>query len=129
VCGPSSAIGLDVAERELWPQLRERFREPGSLMALMRGVLGGDVDVAAVTTVTPAGLVTPLALLVTPGMADELTLHGPSEKDPDVWYARIGEDEVRVVTRGVDATPIAIPVTPWITQHLTLFARRLWNRR
>jgi hypothetical protein len=35
MCGSVSAIGLEEQERDLWPYLRERLREPGRLMALM----------------------------------------------------------------------------------------------
>jgi hypothetical protein len=66
MCGSHSAIGLTDAERELWPQLRERLREPRHLMGLMRGVLADAVEVAAVIAVSPQGRVRPLALVVTP---------------------------------------------------------------
>ena len=129
VCGPTSAIGLDNAERELWPELRERLRRPGALMALMRGVLGGDTEVAAVTTVTPDGVVTPVALLVTPGLATEL--HLDRLVADGVWAARVGDYDVEVLTAGTRSgdEPIAVRVNPWIAQHLTLFARKLWTRR
>ena len=67
VCGAHSALGLDEVERVAWPHLRERLRRPDRLMALMRGVLGGDAEVAVVAAVTPEGVATPLALLVSPG--------------------------------------------------------------
>lgn len=73
MCGPHSALGLEETERELWPELRNRLRQPGQLMALMRGVLGGDAEVAAVTAVTPAGVVRPLAIIATAVIADEIT--------------------------------------------------------
>ena len=41
MCGAYSAFGLDEAERLLWPHLRERLRQPGRSMGVMRGVLGG----------------------------------------------------------------------------------------
>jgi hypothetical protein len=77
VCGPHSAIGLDDAERAVWVEVRERLRPPGRMMALMRGVLGGDTEVAAVAAVTPAGIVEPLALVATAGIRDEIVLVSP----------------------------------------------------
>lgn len=55
MCGSTSAVGLGEQERQLWPVLRERLRLPGQLMGLMRGVLGGDAEVAALVTTTPPG--------------------------------------------------------------------------
>lgn len=69
MCGPHCALGLEETERLTWPVLRERLRQPGRMMALMRGVLGGDTEIAAVTAVTPAGVVHPLAILATPSPA------------------------------------------------------------
>src|SRR5215217_3532572 len=65
VCGTVSAIGLTAPERQRWPELRERLREPGHCMALMRGVLG-DTEVAAVAAVTPDGTVRTLAIMASP---------------------------------------------------------------
>lgn len=131
MCGPSSAIGLDAAERAAWPYLRERLRPPGQLMALMRGVLGGDTEVAVVAAVTGAGVAEPLALLVTPAIAAELTMVAPLAGEPDTWAARIGDDPVTVLTRarGGEPEPVAIRMTPWIRQHLTPYARQMWTRR
>src|SRR4051812_18459720 len=39
MCGSVSAISLEATERRSWPYLRERLRQPGRLMALMRGLL------------------------------------------------------------------------------------------
>jgi hypothetical protein len=128
VCGPHSALGLEEAERELWPDLRERLRQPGRLMALMRGILGGDTEVAVVTAVTPAGVVQPLAVLVTPLIADEIELTGA---DGDQVSARIGGDPIDVLmstTTGSVRKPIAVLVNPWIFSNLTLFTRKLWTR-
>jgi hypothetical protein len=61
MCGPNSAIGLGEVDRVYWPELRERLREPGRLMALVGGVLGGDTEVACVAAVSPQGIVQPLA--------------------------------------------------------------------
>jgi hypothetical protein len=130
MCGTTSAVGLGEAERALWPVLRDRLRKPGQLMGLMRGVLGDDAEVAAVVTTTPTGITRPVAILVTPAIAEEITLLEP---DPgrDVRRARIGEDDVEVLLDGSseDALPIAVFVTDWIRQHLSLYARELWHRR
>jgi len=128
VCGPHSALGLEEAERELWPDLRERLRQPGRLMALMRGILGGDAEVAVITAVTPAGVVQPLAVLVTPAIADELEL---TDVDNDQVTAQIGGDPIDVLmstTDGSTRQPIAVLVNPWIFSNLTLFTRKLWTR-
>lgn len=128
MCGPHSALGLEDTERELWPDLRERLRQPGRMMALMRGILGGDAEVAAITAVTPAGVVQPLAILVTPAIADEIAL--PADLTPDRVTAQIGGDEVDVLLgdQGDRREPIAILVNPWIFTNLTLFTRKLWTR-
>ncbi len=134
MCGTVSAIGLEEHEREFWPFLRERLRQPGHLMALMRGVLG-DTEVAAVVAVTPQGAARPLAVLATSeAIAQEIRL---SEPAPDgnssgPWPATIGDYDVQVLTDvGPDGRPrpVAVLATPWIEQHLLLFARTLWRRR
>src|SRR5262245_28773493 len=131
MCGPHSAIGLAEAERELWPQVRERLREPGSLMGLMRGVLGGAVEVAAVVATTPDGVVRPVALLATPALTEEIRLSEAG--GVGVRPARIGEDEIDVLVAspsGQDRPePLAILVTPWMVQNLALYARNLWSRQ
>ena len=128
MCGPHSALGLEETERELWPELRERLRQPGQLMALMRGVLGGDAEVAAVTAVTPSGIVRPLAILATPVIADEIDLTDGGE---DRAAGRIGDYDVDVLmtTQAGVRRPAAILVSPWIFENLTLYARKLWSRR
>ena len=132
MCGSVSAIGLQDIERETWPYLRERLRSPGRLMGLMRGVLG-DAEVAIVIGVTPEGVVTVLALVATTEViANEISLIGPEDDQHDLWRAMIGDDEVRVlVGEGVNGhpRPLAILTTPWIEQHLLLYARTLWRRR
>ena len=128
MCGPHSALGLEEAERDLWPDLRERLRQPGRLMALMRGILGGDAEVGVVTAVTPAGVVQPLAVLVTPLIADEIEW---ITDDADQVTARIGGDPIDVLmstTTGSDRKPVAVLVNPWIFNNLTLFTRKLWTR-
>ena len=128
MCGPNSALGLEEVERELWPELRDRLRQPGQLMALMRGVLGGDAEVAAVTAVTPAGVVRPLAILATPVIADEIDL----DDSGDTHVAgRIGDYDVDVLMtdQGGVRRPAAVIVSPWIFENLTLYARKLWSRR
>lgn len=131
MCGPNSAIGLADAERELWPQLRERLRVPGHLMGLMRGVLAGAVEVAAVIAVTPEGVVRPLALLATPGLTEEI--HLADGNGDGVRQAWIGDDKIDVLVgpaAGRDrAQPLAVLVTPWIVEHLALYAWRLWSQR
>src|SRR5829696_3567099 len=104
MCGSTSAVGLADADRALWPMLRERLRVPGQLMGLMRGVLGGDAEVAALVTTTPSGIARPVAVLVTPEIAEEITLL----EDP---------------------RPVAIFVTDWMREHLYLYSRELWHRR
>ena len=133
MCGSVSAIGLEDRERQLWPRLRERLRRPGQMMALMRGVLG-DAEVAVVVAVTPDGTVTPVALLATAEeIAQEIEL-APHEHDrePETRAAKIGDYDVEVVVDvGPDrqVRPLAVLATPWIEQHLLLYARTLWRRR
>lgn len=130
MCGTSSAVGLGEQERASWPHLRERLRRTGRLMGLMRGVLGGDTEVAAVVTTTPVGIVRPIAILVTTSIADEITLLD-GDGDTDVRRALIGDDEVKVLIERIDdedPRPVAIFVTDWIREHLNLYARELWHR-
>jgi hypothetical protein len=131
MCGSVSAIGLEERERELWPDLRERLRQPGHLMALMRGVLG-DTEVAAVVAVTPQGAVKLLAILASPEViASEIRLDPDGEDRDGLRRAMIGDYEVEVlVGTGPDGQPrpLAILATPWIEQHLLLYARALWRR-
>lgn len=131
MCGANSAIGLAEVERELWSRVRERLREPGHLMGLMRAVLDGAIEVAVAVAITPNGAVRPLALLATPGIAEEIEL-GETDRD-GLRRARIGDDEFDVlVGAGPDQAgvqPLAVLVTPWISEHLALYARRLWSWR
>lgn len=127
MCGPHSALGLDETERELWPELRERLRRPGHLMAVMRGILGGDAEIACVTAVTPAGVVQPIAILATPLIADEITLVGAA--DGGIRPGRIADDDVEVVVDDTGERPLAVLVNTWIFHHLTLYTRKLWSRR
>ena len=129
MCGPNSALGLDQRERELWPQLRDRLREPGRLMAMMRGVLGGDSEVAVLVTVTPEGVARPVAILVTPPIEAEIELS--QEGSDDLRRGRIGDDDVEVVMgsgHGEPPHPIALLTTDWMREHLYLYARELWHR-
>jgi len=128
MCGPHSALGLEETERDLWPELRDRLRQPGQLMALMRGVLGGDAEVAAVTAVTPAGVVRPLAILATPVIADEIDL---DDSGGTRVGGKIGDYDVEVLMtdRSGVRRPAAVLVSPWIFENLTLYARKLWTRR
>jgi hypothetical protein len=134
MCGSVSAISLEDSDRRSWPYLRERLRAPGRMMALMRGLLG-DVEVAAVVAVTPEGAVTPLAVLTTAAeIAQEIELSPPGVDDAGtegLRPARIGDYDVEVLVEvGPDGRqrPLAVLVTPWIEQHLLLFARTLWRR-
>ena len=134
VCGPSSAIGLGAAERDSSAELKERLRKPGHLMGLMRGVLGGDAEVAAIVAANPAGWVSPLALLVTPQIAGELTMSGTTSSEDLLAgrrQAKVGDYDVDVLV-GLGAAdsgrPIAVLVSPWIMQHLHLYTRTLWHR-
>ena len=129
MCGAHSALGLEDRERVWWPHLRDRLREPGRLMALMRGVLGSDAEVAVVAAVSPRGVAQPLALLVTPAIAEEITLDDDAGEG-DLRTARIGDYPVQVlVDPDATGTPIAVLVSPWIFENLSLFARKLWSRR
>lgn len=96
-------------------------------MALMRGVLGGDTEIAAVAAVSPAGIVQPIAILATPAIADEITLAG--RHPGGICPARIGDDEVEVVLADDDGRPIAVMVNAWLFHNLTLYTRKLWSRR
>ena len=130
MCGTSSAVGLGEQERALWPLLRDRLRRPGQLMGLMRGVLGGDTEVAALVMTTPSGIARPIAILVTPSIADEISLLD-ADGETEVRRALIGEDEVKVLIDRVgneDPRPIAILITDWIREHLNLYAREPWHR-
>lgn len=127
MCGPHSALGLEETEREMWPVLRERLREPGRLMALMRGVLGGDAEVACVTAVTAAGVVQPLALLATPAIADEISLVGQAAGG--IRPGKIADYDVDVLVDDSGERPLAVVVSPWIFHNLTLYTRKLWSRR
>lgn len=128
MCGPTSAIGLDDAERAVWLEVRERLRPPGRMMALMRGVLGGDTEVAAVTAVTPAGVVEPLALVATAAIVDEITLTDVSPRE-GVRSGRVGDYDVDVLMDDAGERVLAVLVSPWIFEHLTLYGRKLWTRR
>jgi hypothetical protein len=128
MCGSHSAIGLTEVDRKLWPQIRERLREPRHLMGLMRGVLDGAIEVAAVIAVTPDGIVRPLALVATPILAADVQLDDGSAGE--IRPARIGDDKIDVLVGSAAdraaVQPLAILLTPWITEHLALYARTLW---
>lgn len=127
MCGPSSAIGLAQAERDVYPWLRERLRVPDHYMGLMRGVLGEDAEVAAVVATSRKGVSRALALLVTPEIAGEIDLPPGAEPVDGFVEGTIAGDPVQVVVRPEDPmTPVAILVSPWIREHLYLYARQLW---
>ena len=136
MCGSVSAIALQDLERELWPDLRERLRQPGHLMALMRGLLG-DTEVAVVTAVKPDGQVRPLAVLATSEeVANEIRMTPQEDAagtpDNRLRRAKVGDYDIEVlVGEWPDGSlrPLAILATPWIEQHLLLFARTLWRGR
>lgn len=111
----------------MWPVLRERLRAPGRSMALMRGVLGGDAEVACVTSVTPTGIVSPLAVLATPAIAAEITLVGTT--DQGLRPGKIADYDVEVLVDDSGERPLAVAVNPWIFHNLTLYTRKLWSRR
>ncbi len=131
MCGATSALGLERQERLLWPLIKERLREPGQLVGLMRAVLGGDAEVAVVVTITPAGVARPVAVLATPVIAAEVTMLD-DDVDADVRRGRIGDDEVTVLMGnppGEERRPIAVLVSDWMREHLYVYARELWHRR
>ena len=110
----------------MWPVLRERLRQSGRMMALMRGVLGGDAEVACVTAVTAAGVVQPLAVLATPAIAEEITLVGSAASG--LRPGKIGDYDVDVLVDETGESPLAVAVSPWIFHNLTLYTRKLWSR-
>lgn len=93
----------------------------------MRGLLGSDAEVAAVVATTPDGIAAPIALLATPALIEELSFGEPLGEG---WRAaRIGDYDVTVAVDPKTDRPIAIGMTPWIFENLTLFGRKLWSRR
>jgi hypothetical protein len=97
----------------------------------MRGVLAEEAEVAAVVAVAPQGTVQPLALLATRVLAEDIELVGGNIED-SVRPGRIGDFEVDVLLEppagNSAARPLAILVSPWILEHLALYARKLWSR-
>jgi len=93
----------------------------------MRGVLGSDAEVGVVVATTPAGVAQPLAILVTPAIATELTF-GPAACGGDVAIARVGDYDAEVLLDPAGA-PVALLMTPWIFENLSVYARKLWTRR
>lgn len=126
MCGPNSAIGLEQWERDVWAVIKDALREPGTLAGLMRGFLG-DGEVSFVVATVPEGLSRPLAMIVNPVVAAELELEDPG-MNADRQVGSIGGDPVEVLVGDVDGVrrPLAIRVTPWITEHMFVYARRLW---
>jgi hypothetical protein len=125
MCGPHSALGLDTVERARWPYLREQLRRPGASMGMMRSVLGGDTEVAVVVATTPGGVSTPLAVVVSPVIAAELTL--PEPRPGGVAAGFVGPYEVQVLC-DPDGRPAALLMSPWLFENLSLYARKLWVR-
>ncbi|UQU61821.1 hypothetical protein COUCH_22545 [Couchioplanes caeruleus] len=135
MCGSVSAIGLHDRERLLWPYLRERLRVPEQLMSLQRGVLG-DAEVAVVAAVTPQGRATIMALLAsTEEIAQEILLPAGLVVPPGqdrIVRAKVGDYDADILVRSDPhgaPEPLAVLTTPWIEQHLLLYARDLWHRR
>ena len=127
MCGPSSAIGLGDAERAQFPWLRERLRLPDHYMGLMRGVLGEDAEVGCVVATNTSGITRALALLVTPEIAGEITMPADAAPVDDIVQGTIAGDPVQVIVRpDAPRTPVAIMISPWIREHLYLYARQLW---
>lgn len=127
MCGPNSAFGLAAAERSQWPYLRERLRQPGASMGLMRAVLGGESEVAVVVATSAAGISAPVAILVTPEIAGELRL--PAEMGPSggISPGHVGSYDVDVIYDAAGA-PVAILISDWIFHNLAVYARKLWSR-
>ena len=95
-------------------------------MGLMRAVLGGDTEVAVVVSTTPAGVSTPLAVLITPVIAAELTV--PADVPPgSIAAAHVGPYDVDVVF-DEQSRPAALLISPWLFENLSLYARKLWVR-
>ena len=127
MCGATSAVGLDDLERRMWAEVRDRLRVPGQLSGLMRGFLGAE-EVAVAISTAPDGRVTPLAVLITPTMSDELALASTATGREVTGH--VGEYEVQVLLGdGAGAGPVALMVTPWMREHLALYARSLWSGR
>jgi hypothetical protein len=132
MCGTVSAVGLEERERALWPYAREALREPGHLMALMRGALG-DTEVAVVVAIAADGTVHPVAILTTAAaIAEEISAIGSASAHsahPHLRPARVGDYDVEVLVDERSGEPVALLSTPWIEQHLLLYSRNLWRRR
>ena len=116
-------------ERALWAEVKEPLRQSGLLTGLMRGFLG-DEEVAVVIATAPEGRVRPVAVLVTPNIAEELVLPVSASPVGDAPVAaHAGEYPVQVwLGRQPRAgQPVAVEVTPWMLEHLVLYARQLWR--
>lgn len=126
MCGPTSAIGLADEERAHWPWLRERLRVPDQCMGLMRAVLGSDAEVAAVVATDTRGVSRALAVVATPVIVTEIALPDLGVREDDVVIGHIGDDDVAVLIPPGSSTPAAMLITPWMREHLYLYARQLW---
>jgi hypothetical protein len=126
MCGPSSAIGLEQHERDAWVAVREQVRVPGQYAGLMRGFLGGE-EVAVAISTDRDGRSHELAVLVTAAIEAELTLSDPTLAGP-AQPAYVGDYDVEVLVGqvGGQRRPVAVRTTPWMRQHLLLYARQLW---
>jgi hypothetical protein len=126
MCGPSSAIGLEQHERDAWTSVRDQLRVPGEYAGLMRGFLGGE-EVAVAIATDRDGVAHEQAVLLTAAIEAELTLSDPTLAAP-VQAATVGDYDVEVLVGEVRGhrRPVAVRTTPWIRQHLLLYARQLW---
>lgn len=83
-------------------------------------------EVAVAISTAPDGRVTPLAVLITPTMSDELALDSTATGRQATGH--VGEYEVAVLLGDAAAAgPVALMVTPWMREHLALYARTLWS--
>jgi hypothetical protein len=130
MCGPSSAISLEQHERDAWVAVREQLRVPGQYAGLMRGFLGGE-EVAVAISTDRDGRSHELAVLITAAIEAELSLSDPTLTAP-VQPAAVGDYDVEVLVGqvGGQRQAVAVRTTPWMRQHLLLYARQLrWPAR
>ncbi len=126
MCGPSSAISLEQHERDAWMAVRDQLRMPDHYAGLMRGFLGGE-EVAVAISTDREGRSHEVAVLVTATIGAEITLSDPTLSAP-AQPASVGGYDVEVLVGhlGGQRRPVAVRTTPWMRQHLLLYARQLW---
>ena len=69
------------------------------------------------------------ALPFVPGseIAGEITLSPDAQPVDDIIEGRIADDPTQVLVRpDAPTVPVAILISPWIREHLYLYARQLW---